>query len=252
MRIKIVASPAPLAREAQAEICSRYNCADDVKDADAIVVLGGDGTMLHAIHTYMDLGLPIYGMNRGHIGFLLNEYDPNHLDEKLEAAVDTIVHPLRAHVRTTTSRWDPLAINDVSITRQTGQAAKLKISIAGQTRIEELIGDGLIVSTPTGSTAYNRSAGGPILPLEAPMLAVTPICAFRPRHWRGAIIPDNLQVDIEVLEPEHRAVMVAADDFEIKDVLVVSVAPDTTKKVHILSDPGRSWSNKLLDEQFHD
>lgn len=251
MRIKIVASPAPLAREAHAEVCGRYKCVEDIKDADVLVVLGGDGTMLHAIHTYMEYGLPIYGMNRGHVGFLLNEYDPNHLDEKLEAAVDTIVHPLRTRIQTTGGIWDPLAINDVSITRQSGQAAKLKISVAGQVRIEELIGDGLIVSTPVGSTAYNRSAGGPILPLEAPLLAVTPICAFRPRHWKGAIIPDNLQVDVEVLERESRGVMVAADSFEVKDVISVSVAPDHSKKVHILSDPGRSWSDKLLSEQFY-
>lgn len=251
MRIHVYASNAPLAREAQAEICSRYECVG-VDAAEAIVVLGGDGTMLSAIHTHMDKQVPIYGMNRGHVGFLLNEYSADDLDERLAAATDTIVHPLRTLVRTVEgSKWDPLAINDVAITRQGGQAAKLKISVDGKVRIEELIGDGLIVSTPVGSTAYNRSAGGPILPLEAPMLALTPICAFRPRHWKGAIIPDNLQIDVEVIDAVNRPVMAMADSFEIRDIASVRVAPDHTKKIHILCDPGRSWSDKLLNEQFY-
>lgn len=249
MRIHTYSSNAPLARTAQAELCARYDCVG-VDDAEAIVVLGGDGTMLSAIHTHMDRGLPIFGMNRGHVGFLLNEYNPDGLDERLAAATDTIVHPLRTEIRTTSSRWDPMAINDVAINRQSGQAAKLKLSVAGQTRIEELIGDGLIVSTPVGSTAYNRSAGGPILPLEAPLLTITPICAFRPRMWKGAIVPDNLEIEIEVIDPINRPVTVTADSFEVKDVISVRVAPDHSKKIHIMSDPGRSWSDKLLNEQF--
>lgn len=251
MRIHVVSSESQNAKIAEGEICSLYNCVN-VDQAEAIVVLGGDGTMLGAIHAHMDSGLPIYGMNRGHVGFLMNDYDPNGLVDKLKNAVQTNVHPLSA-VITNIDGFDirAKAINDVAITRQGGQAAKLEISVDNKVRIEELIGDGLVVSTPVGSTAYNRSAGGPILPLEAPLLALTPICAFRPRHWKGAIVPETLSIRINVIDSNYRPVMAMVDSLEVRDIISVNVTMDTTKQIKILSDPGRSWSDKLLSEQFY-
>jgi NAD+ kinase len=251
MRVHVVSSDSPLAQTARDEICGLYDCVS-IQDAEAIVVLGGDGTMLQAIHTHIERGLPIYGMNRGHVGFLMNDYDPKGLVEKLKEATLSVVHPLCTDIETLNAGWQPMAINDVALTRQSGQAAKLKITIDGKTRIEELIGDGLIISTPVGSTAYNLSAGGPILPLESPLLALTPICAFRPRHWKGAIIPDALVIEIEVIDPVLRPVMAMADSLEVENVQRIRVWMDKTKEIKILSDPGRSWSDKLLNEQFHE
>lgn len=251
MRIHIVASDSQNAQIAKNELCALYDCVS-VDQAQVIVVLGGDGTMLGAIHAHMDSNLPIYGMNRGHVGFLMNDYEASSLIQKLEEAVQTNVHPLSAVV-TNTDGYDirAKAINDVALTRQGGQAAKLEIRVDNKVRIEELIGDGLIVSTPVGSTAYNRSAGGPILPLEAPLLAMTPICAFRPRHWKGAIVPENLDIHIRVIDPNYRPVMAMADSLEIRDIVAVHVTMDLSKQIKILSDPGRSWSDKLLSEQFY-
>ncbi|MNS00763.1 putative inorganic polyphosphate/ATP-NAD kinase [compost metagenome] len=251
MKFKLISSYAVLAAEARRELLNRYDITEDSNEADAIIVLGGDGTMLGAIHHHIGQNIPIFGMNRGSVGFLMNEYHAEGLEERVQAAKLSVVHPLKARVTNIYGEAvEHLAINDVSITRQTGQAAKLRVSINGEAKLDELIGDGLIVSTPVGSTAYNRSAGGPILPLEAPILAVTPICAFRPRHWKGAVIPDSFAVRVDVIEEEHRFVNVQVDSAEIKNTRSVEIAMDRTTAIQILCDPNRSWSDKILNEQF--
>lgn len=252
MRFGLIASPAEKAQAAYEKLRKHPNATDSVSESDVFVVLGGDGSMLKAIHTFLRTGRPFYGMNLGSVGFLMNDYDPDNIVEKLEAAVATEVQPLQATVKITGGTTLPLlAVNDVSITRADSQAAKLRIGVNGETKMEELIGDGLIVSTPVGSTAYNRSAGGPILPLEAPMFAVTPICAFRPRNWKGAIVPDKFVIDVDVLESDHRPVMITADSVKIENVQSVRVETAVDRKFTILADRGRSWSDKLLNEQFH-
>ena len=251
MKLGIISSYAPIAGQAREELESRYEFVVDPASADVIVALGGDGTMLDALHYTMTKNIPVFGMNRGSVGFLLNDYSPDNLIERITAATTTEAYPLETHVTNIYgATFEHLAINDVSITRQTGQAAKLAIRVNQEIRIEELIGDGLIVSTPVGSTAYNRSAGGPILPLEAPLHAITPICAFRPRHWKGAIVPDSFEVEVDVIDSENRRVNVSVDSAEIKDVARVRIVK-SKKKIHILCDLGRSWSEKLLSEQFY-
>jgi NAD+ kinase len=252
MRFGLIASPSDKAQAAYELLRKHPNATESVSESDVFLVLGGDGSMLKAIHTFMTAGRPFYGMNLGSVGFLMNDYDPDNIIEKLESAVATEVQPLQATVKLPGDITFPfLAINDVAITRAESQAAKLRISVNGQVKMEELIGDGLIVSTPVGSTAYNRSAGGPILPLESPMFAVTPICAFRPRHWKGAIVPDNFVIDVDVLEATHRPVMITADSSKITHVTSVRIETAADKKFTILSDQGRSWSDKLLNEQFY-
>lgn len=220
-------------------------------EADVIVALGGDGFMLQTLHETMNSGKLVYGMNRGSVGFLMNEFRIENLRERIATAVENDFHPLRM----TTTNADgsssiALAINEVSLFRQSYQASKLRVLIDGQVRLEELICDGLMVATPVGSTAYNLSAHGPILPLESPLLALTPVSAFRPRRWRGALLPNRVCVDIEVLEPEKRPVNAVADHTEVKSVIHVRVAQSEDTTARILSDPDRSWSDRILTEQF--
>ena len=220
-------------------------------EADVIVALGGDGLMLQTLHSMMDAPKPIYGMNRGSVGFLMNEYAEIGLRERLAAALRSIIHPLVMHARdvhgaTTTAR----AINEVSLLRQTYQAAKLRIEIDEAPRLDELIADGILVATPAGSTAYNLSANGPILPLGVPLMALTPLSPFRPRRWRGALLPDAARVTIEVLEADKRPVAAAADHFEIRRVTHVAVAMDRTRSLILLHDPGHSLDERILLEQF--
>jgi NAD+ kinase len=220
-------------------------------EADVIVALGGDGLMLQTLHRFMGSGKPIYGMNRGSVGFLMNEFQLDGLRERLEGAERSIVHPLLmvavdARGETHTAR----AINEVSLLRQTYQAAKLRIGIDSKTRLPELVADGVLVATPAGSTAYNLSADGPILPLNAPLLALTPISAFRPRRWRGALLPDHARISIDLLEPEKRPVSAVADHFEYRDVLRVDIAMDRTVDLVMLHDPGHSLEERILLEQF--
>ncbi len=221
------------------------------EEADIIVALGGDGLMLQTLHRTMKAPKPIYGMNRGSVGFLMNEYSEHNLLERLEAALPSIIHPLlmRAHdVRgiETTAR----AINEVSLLRQTYQAAKLRIEVDKATRLNELIADGMLVATPAGSTAYNLSANGPILPLGTPLMALTPLSPFRPRRWRGALLPDAAQVVIEVLEADKRPVAAAADHYEIRRVTRVEVSMDRATSLILLHDPGHSLDERILREQF--
>jgi NAD+ kinase len=199
----------------------------------------------------MNSGKPIYGMNCGTVGFLMNEFREEKLKERLAAAVQTSVYPLAMTARDRKGRvHKAYAINEVSLLRQSFQAAKLRISIDGHVRMEELIADGILVSTPVGSTAYNLSAHGPIIPIDAPLLAITPLSAFRPRTWRGALIPARATVRIEILEAQKRPVNAAADNIELKSVVEVTVAQDRAAYSKILFDPDHSWDERILTEQF--
>jgi NAD+ kinase len=207
--------------------------------------------MLQTLHRFMGQGKPIYGMNKGTVGFLMNEYRDDDLVERLAAAQRSVVHPLRMTVRDVKGRTHAAqAVNEVSMLRQTYQAAHLSISVDGRVRLPELIADGVIVATPAGSTAYNLSVGGPILPLNAPLLALTPISAFRPRRWRGALLPDHARIAIEAIEPERRPVSAVADHTEVRDVAFVDVCMDRSVDLVMLHDPGHSLDERILREQF--
>ena len=248
--IAFIASSAPEAVAAEMRLRSLYESVDP-ETADIVVALGGDGFMLQTLHRFMNSGKPIYGMNRGSVGFLMNEFREENLHERLAAAIRSTLHPLRMDALDAAgNEHQAFAINEVSLFRQSYQTAKLRISIDGQTRLDELTGDGVLVATPAGSTAYNLSAHGPILPIHAPLLALTPISAFRPRLWRGALIPDRCAVSIDVLEVEKRPVNAVADHTEIKSVLSITVRQERRAQSLILFDPGHSWDDRILAEQF--
>jgi NAD+ kinase len=248
--IAFVASAAPDAQSALQALQDRYTNVVP-QEADAIVALGGDGLMLQSLHQFMGTAKPIYGMNKGTVGFLMNDYREEDLFERLEAAERSVVHPLLmvawdVHGVAHTAR----AINEVSMLRQTYQAGKLRVSVDSHVRIPALIADGILVSTPAGSTAYNLSVGGTILPLNAPLLALTPISAFRPRRWRGALLPDYAKIQIEVLEVENRPVSAVADHTEFRNVSRVHVSMDRSVDLVMLHDPGHSLDERILREQF--
>ncbi len=248
--IAFIASSGDEAQAAQARLANRYHAAAP-EDADVIVALGGDGFMLQTLHAFMNTGKPIYGMNCGSVGFLMNEFRTDELIERLQAAVITAVHPLAMRARDADGkRHRAYAINEVSLFRQSYQAAKLRITIDRKVRMEELICDGILVSTPAGSTAYNLSAHGPIIPIYAPLLALTPISAFRPRTWRGALLPDRAKVKIEALETEKRPIGAAADHQEFRSVVEVTIAQDKKAESLIMFDPDHSWDERILSEQF--
>jgi NAD+ kinase len=249
-RMAFLSSGTPEAERAVAELSLAYGNVEP-EAADVIVALGGDGLMLQVLHRFMGANKPIYGMNRGSVGFLMNEYMADDLRERLAAAEPSIVHPLimRAtdvHGEVMTAR----AINEVSVLRSSYQAAKMRIAIDGTERLPELVADGLLVATPAGSTAYNLSANGPILPLNTPLMALTPISAFRPRRWRGALLPDKARVTIHMLEADKRPVAAVADHFEFKNVTTVEVAMDHATGLVLLHDPGHSLDERILREQF--
>ncbi|HKR87274.1 MAG TPA: NAD kinase [Phenylobacterium sp.] len=249
-RIAFFASEKAEAQDARARLAARYGQVAP-KDAQVIVALGGDGFMLETLHAQIDGRKPIYGMNWGTLGFLMNEYSEEGLLERINAAERAVVHPLRmvaADVHGGLHR--ALAFNEVSLLRQTRQTAKLRISIDGQVRLPELSCDGALVSTPAGSTAYNLSAHGPIIPLDAQVLALTPISAFRPRRWRGALLRHTAKVKFEVLESDKRPVSAVADNFEVRNVLEVHVAEDRDLALTMLFDAGRSLEERVLAEQF--
>jgi NAD+ kinase len=248
--ISFLSSGAKEADEALERLVARYgNC--EPAQADVIVALGGDGLMLQTLHRMMNAPKPIYGMNRGSVGFLMNEFHDRGLRKRLENARLSIIHPLV--MRTIDAKGaarTARAINEVSLLRQTYQAAKLRISVDGEERLGELIADGMLLATPAGSTAYNLSANGPILPLDAPLMALTPLSAFRPRRWRGALLPDRASVSIEVLEAEKRPVAAVADHNEIRRVTRVDIAMDHKTSLMLLHDPGHSLDERILREQF--
>jgi NAD+ kinase len=245
-----VASGSPRAQEALSDFKARYDHVDP-EYADVIVALGGDGFMLESVHRYMTLEIPIYGMNRGSIGFLMNEYGEVDLIERVQATNAAILYPLRMNAEAVDgTRHEGLAINEVSLLRETRQAAKVLIKVDDRVRIPELICDGVLVATAAGSTAYNFSAHGPIVPLRAGVLCLTPISAFRPRRWRGALLPQSARVRFEVLENRKRPVSAVADFTEVRDVVSVEVMQDSSTKISILFDPEHDLEERILSEQF--
>jgi NAD+ kinase len=249
-RLAFVASSGAEAQAALAALSAAYgNCSP--ADADAIVALGGDGLMLQTLHRHMRSGKPIYGMHRGTVGFLMNEYNPGDLKRRLAAARVTVIYPLLMRTTNADGRHElQHAINEVSVFRQTHQAARLRILVDDLERMAELVADGVMVATPAGSTAYNLSAQGPILPINAALMALTPISPFRPRRWRGALLPDGARVVIEVLESEKRPVAAVADHYEVRDIKRVEVVSDRSIAIKMLFDPGHSLEERILREQF--
>jgi NAD+ kinase len=249
-RIAIVAGPTRPAAEALERLVAEYGNAT-LDQAQIVVALGGDGLMLETQHRLLGRNLPVYGMNCGSVGFLMNDFRTEKLPERLAAAQAAILHPLR--MRAFVGSGDPveaLAINEVSLLRETRQAAKIRITVDGRERLSELICDGILVSTPAGSTAYNLSAHGPIVPLGANLLPLTPISAFRPRRWRGALLPAEAQVVFDVLEPEKRPVAAVADYTEVRDVRRVEVREDRAVSLTMLFDPDHGLSERIIAEQF--
>jgi NAD+ kinase len=249
-KIAFVASAGAEAQQALAQLVALYGNHDSA-DADVVVALGGDGLMLQTLHRHMRTNQPIYGMHRGTVGFLMNEFSSHDLRTRLAAARETLIHPLlmratdihgAVHIHH--------AINEVALFRQSHQAARLRILVDEQERMPELIADGILVATPAGSTAYNLSTQGPILPINAALLALTPISPFRPRRWRGALLPDTAFVVIEVLEGDKRPVAAVADHDEARDVRRVEVLSDKTISMRMLFDPGHSLEERILREQF--
>ncbi len=221
------------------------------EQADAIVALGGDGFMLETLHRFLTRGVPIYGMNCGTVGFLMNGFEEERLPERLEKADEVTLFPLAMVARTVKDKVrEALAINEVSLLRETRQAAKIQIRVDGIVRMPELICDGVLIATPAGSTAYNLSAHGPILPLRSGVLALTPISAFRPRRWRGAILPHDAEVVFEVLDYLKRPLSAVADSTEVRDVIEVRVREDRSTKLRLLFDPEHNLEERILKEQF--
>jgi NAD+ kinase len=248
--IAFVASSTPEAEEARQRLVARYGDAP-AESADVIVALGGDGLMLQTLRQFLRSGLPIYGMHRGTVGFLMNEYSEDALEARLEVARVTVIHPLMMQALCQDGRVEEhRAFNEVSFFRQTHQAARLRILIDGQVRLDNLVADGVLVASPAGSTAYNLSAQGPIIPLNASLLALTPICPFRPRRWRGALLPSSAAITVEVQEPEKRPVAAVADHDEVRNVHRVDIRMDTSIAMHLLFDPGHSLEERILSEQF--
>lgn len=221
------------------------------EDAELIVALGGDGTLLEALHRHHALGKPFYGMNRGSVGFLLNPYRAEHLAERLAGTQSVTLHPLRMVARTEDGQnVEGLAFNEVSLLRQRHHAAKIGISVDGIERLPELVCDGILIATPAGSTAYNLSAHGPIIPLSANVLALTPISAFRPRRWRGALLPHNAEVRLEIIDAVKRPVSATADFLEVRHVVQVDIHQSTSISATLLFDPDHNLEERILKEQF--
>ena len=250
VRLGFVASPAPEAQAALKRLTKRYG-ANEPASASVIIALGGDGLMLQTLHRFMGTEVPIYGMHRGSVGFLMNEYSEDDLVERVSNAKLSIIHPLKMQVESLSGeKLNALAVNEVHLFRQTAQSARLSITVDGKERLSELICDGVLVSTPAGSTAYNLSVGGPILPLKARLLALTPISPFRPRRWRGALLSNKALVRISVLEAGKRPVSAVADHFEFREVLSVLVREERGIGLKLLFDPGHALEERILAEQF--
>jgi NAD+ kinase len=252
LRIGLLSSHTELAKAAEAMLRTRYDWAD-MDSAEILVVLGGDGFMLETLHRMLEGGRPrpVFGMNRGTVGFLMNDWRLDLLAERIAGAKAIRVAPLEMHARTVGGDvFTHAAINEVSLLRETRQTAKIEVSVNGRTAMPELACDGVLVATPAGSTAYNLSAGGPILPLQANMLALTPISPFRPRRWSGAILPDDTKICFRVLEAENRPVSAVADQFEVRDVAQVDVRLDRERSLTLLFDPEHALDERIAMEQF--
>jgi NAD+ kinase len=249
-KIAFVASPTEEARLSAERLKARYGHVAET-DAEVIVALGGDGLMLETLHRHMGKRIPIYGMNRGSVGFLMNDYQEDDLHARLTQAEVNTIHPLRARTRQLGGAvQEALAINEVSLLRQTHQAAKLRLSVDGTVRMEELNCDGVLLATPAGSTAYNFSAYGPILPITAQLLALTPLNPFRPRRWRGALLPNSAHLQIEVLEAEKRPISATADNTEVRDIVEVAIRQANDIDLLMMFDAGHALDERILSEQF--
>jgi NAD+ kinase len=249
-RLGFVASPAPEAQAALKRLSKIYGGVEPEK-AQVIVALGGDGLMLQTLHRFMGSEVPIYGMHRGSVGFLMNEFHEDQLLERVAGAQLNVIHPLKMTAQNIAGDvHQGLAINEVHLFRQCAQSARLAISVDGKERLSELVCDGILISTPAGSTAYNLSVGGPILPLKAKLLALTPISPFRPRRWRGALLSNKAEVKITVLEADKRPVNAVADHTEFRNVLTVSVREERSIGLKLLFDPGHALEERILAEQF--
>ncbi len=249
-KIAIVASGSPKAQEAGKLLRKRYGSATP-EQADVIIALGGDGFMLETLHDFLARKVPIYGMNRGTVGFLMNEFREDDLIEHVNQAAETILYPLQmVAVCADGSKVEALAINEVSMLRQSRQASKIQISVDGKVRIPELICDGVLVATAAGSTAYNLSAHGPIIPVGSDLMALTPISAFRPRRWRGALLPADAVVQFDMLENYKRPVSAVADSAEARNVLSVTVEERRDISLTMLFDPEHNLADRILNEQF--
>lgn len=250
MKIAFVANDSPGAANAREMLEKRYG-SYDLDEASIIVALGGDGLMLQTLHQLMGSGKPIYGMNRGSVGFLMNEYVEDDLVSRIAAARISTIHPLKmTAIKKDGTQTEAFALNEVSLFRSSFQAAKIEIRIDDKIRLEELVCDGVLVATPTGSTAYNLSAHGPILPINAPLLALTPLSPFRPRRWRGALVPDTAQFEFSILQPEKRPVNAVADHTEVRDICTVRVESSPNIECLLMFDPDHNWDERILNEQF--
>ncbi|WP_428377475.1 NAD kinase [Lichenicoccus sp.] len=249
-RIAFVAADNEMATDTLQRFAQRYGNVP-VAEAEVVVCLGGDGFMLETLHTVLLAGTPVYGINCGSVGFLMNPLVEDDLPGRLVRSQGAVLHPLRMHAVTQSGLVEEaLALNDVFLFRQTRQAAKVRIQVDGRVRLPELVCDGILVSTPAGSTAYNLSAHGPIVPLSANLLPLTPISAFRPRRWRGALLPSSADVEFHILENDKRPVAAVADFTEVRDVASVAVSEDRSLKTTVLFDPDQSLSERIIVEQF--
>lgn len=252
MKIQIAfrASRRPEAQEALQRLTQRYGQSSE-EDAEVVVALGGDGSMLEAMRRRFSDRKPVYGMNRGTVGFLMNDFEEDQLYERINMASKATLSPLRMVATDVNGeRYERLAINEVSLFRETAQSAKLRIRVDDRERMSELTCDGIMVATPAGSTAYNLSAHGPILPIGANLLALTPVSAFRPRRWRGALLRHDAKVEFEIVDPNRRPVSAAADNQEVRDIAHVSIMEDRSKPLIMLFDPGHALDERILREQF--
>ncbi|MDG2481056.1 MAG: NAD kinase [Alphaproteobacteria bacterium] len=249
-KIAFVSSSAPKARRAKTKLEAMYGALDPDR-ANVIVALGGDGFMLETLHRCLGRKIAVYGMNRGSVGFLMNAFEPDDLPRRIAASETTVLNPL---LMTATdihgTCHEAVAINEVALFRETSQTAKVRIEVDGIVRMKELICDGVLVATAAGSTAYNLSAHGPILPIGSRSLALTPISAFRPRRWRGAILPEDTRVSFDVLDHNKRPVSAVADSTEVRDVVSVEIACDESRAVRLLFDPEHNLEERILNEQF--
>jgi len=250
-KIALIADETDAATSGYKALKKQHDLIDNPEEADAIIVLGGDGFMLHSLHRFLAFNKPLFGMNCGSVGFLMNAFGVDNLLERIQDAQPTTLHPLEMHTRSCTGKESKhLAFNEVSLLRETRQAARLKIDIDGKNRVDDMVGDGILVSTSAGSTAYNFSVQGPIIPLGSNLLALTPISPFRPRRWRGALLPHTVKVEIEILNPQKRPVGAVADFTEIRDVCHVSICERRNTSVTLLFDTDHSLEERIIREQF--
>ena len=250
MLFHFISSENPEAKQALKKFKERYK-QSEIDVSDAIIAIGGDGMLLKALRNSLEANIPVFGLNKGNVGFLMNELSYEDLEKRVSIADKVVTHPLKMKTNNIDNETvTESAVNEVSLSRQTHQAAHLKIIIDNKERLSELVCDGILVSTPIGSTAYNLSAHGPIIPLNANILALTPISAFRPRRWKGALLPENVKIRIEILDFKRRTVSATADNIEVRNIKKIEIFADKTKTLTLLHDPGHSLDERIMKEQF--